>query len=489
MQIRKHRFPSGNLKQIEPLKSNVYINPADPHYYEKILQYVDAHSCKAHYYVGKKYLERGNRDQALYHLRRSAEGQDSFARLAQAAIAEIGKTSESVPSPTETVEPSSPRSKLILYVAISGFLLLLLLLLLGTLHPSVRAVVSQYVSDTVGMHVVYEAGERPFYLYFDASQSTRVIEQTLYDKALEMGKQYPRDKIVLYGLYGTGDDVKLSRAYPVAVTSVIEHAFVTAQFHAQSDSHVHIRFIHPQVEKEADEQRARIQTAANIIRTALSQYQKEHGVYPNSLETLAGEYPNNYLSYVPQVPSESVAFQHNPPSIEGWLYEPTAERLEDVLQPEGYSNVPFVPMELFIVKGEHKLLLVNGNYILHQTEVGLGRDDRTPIGQFVVDQRVRQPEGREPGVYGAAALGFGAYAIHGTNEPASIGANDSLGCVRLINDEMDAIFSYVPSGAHIRIVDAMPDTPQLLAAGSLPTMPSIYRAGETAEGQVFSWLL
>jgi lipoprotein-anchoring transpeptidase ErfK/SrfK len=55
---------------------------------------------------------------------------------------------------------------------------------------------------------------------------------------------------------------------------------------------------------------------------------------------------------------------------------------------------------------------------------------------------------------GAAAIGLdrGNYAIHGTNDPSSIGGFVSHGCIRMHNADVMDLYQRVPIGAKVAVV-------------------------------------
>jgi lipoprotein-anchoring transpeptidase ErfK/SrfK len=55
---------------------------------------------------------------------------------------------------------------------------------------------------------------------------------------------------------------------------------------------------------------------------------------------------------------------------------------------------------------------------------------------------------------GARALYIGStlYRIHGTNEPWSIGQNVSSGCIRMVNDDVEDLYSRVKIGAKVIVL-------------------------------------
>ncbi|MDH5254682.1 MAG: L,D-transpeptidase family protein [Gammaproteobacteria bacterium] len=116
--------------------------------------------------------------------------------------------------------------------------------------------------------------------------------------------------------------------------------------------------------------------------------------------------------------------------------------------------------------------------------VGIGREGwGTPIGTTRVVSKVKDPvwtvppsirrehaEAGDPlparvpagpdnplGAY-ALRLGFPSYLIHGTNKPSGIGMRVSHGCVQLFPEDIETLFSQVPVGTPVRIVNQ----PQLL---------------------------
>jgi lipoprotein-anchoring transpeptidase ErfK/SrfK len=55
---------------------------------------------------------------------------------------------------------------------------------------------------------------------------------------------------------------------------------------------------------------------------------------------------------------------------------------------------------------------------------------------------------------GAAVLGLdrGNYAIHGTNDPSSIGGYVSHGCIRMHNEDILDLYRRVPIGANVYVL-------------------------------------
>ena len=118
-----------------------------------------------------------------------------------------------------------------------------------------------------------------------------------------------------------------------------------------------------------------------------------------------------------------------------------------------------------LVSKEHfALVLYNGDELFKVYEVGIGRQDRTPTGTFVVRNKLREPDWTPPGrripygdpenVLGTRWIGLlpvgdtdptlSGYGIHGTWEPETIGTAASQGCVRLRNQEVEELYALIP---------------------------------------------
>ena len=109
------------------------------------------------------------------------------------------------------------------------------------------------------------------------------------------------------------------------------------------------------------------------------------------------------------------------------------------------------------------LRLLDGARVLADTPVAIGSTaNPTPRGAFYVTDRVRPPDPH--GAYGSFALGLSAHsptltefegsdgqvAVHGTNDPASIGRAVSHGCVR-VPDAVAAQLAALPLGTPVTI--------------------------------------
>jgi lipoprotein-anchoring transpeptidase ErfK/SrfK len=129
------------------------------------------------------------------------------------------------------------------------------------------------------------------------------------------------------------------------------------------------------------------------------------------------------------------------------------------------GDVRFEPVTVRIVVdlAARRLRLLSGAAVLADTTVAVGSPaDPTPRGSFYVTDRVRPDDPHGP--YGTFALGLSAHsptltefegsdgqvAIHGTNDPGSIGRAVSHGCIR-VPDAVAGALAQVPLGTPVTV--------------------------------------
>jgi lipoprotein-anchoring transpeptidase ErfK/SrfK len=144
-----------------------------------------------------------------------------------------------------------------------------------------------------------------------------------------------------------------------------------------------------------------------------------------------------------------------PNGSKGWV------RASDVsLQPNPYR----IKVEL----GAHRLTVTNAGNPVTESQVGLGNIEEqmgTPVGVYYVKELIQSLDpAYGPFAYGisgftnnpevAAQFGNnGVVGIHGTNDPSSIGQNVSHGCIRVPNEVITEMTTYLPLGTPVEIVE------------------------------------
>ena len=150
---------------------------------------------------------------------------------------------------------------------------------------------------------------------------------------------------------------------------------------------------------------------------------------------------------------------------------PTWYRVQLPVPPNGRTGwVPARAVRIYplatrvVVRLTARRLVVyrSGRAVFH-ARVGVGSPQTpTPLGSYFVNERfvLTSPSGP----FGVAALGISAHsdvlrdwaqggpiALHGTDDPASIGRAATHGCIRLANAEMRRLFALVPAGTPVSI--------------------------------------
>ena len=122
-------------------------------------------------------------------------------------------------------------------------------------------------------------------------------------------------------------------------------------------------------------------------------------------------------------------------------------------------------MSIVVDKSMNILTLKSGERIIKTYRVATGINNCSPVGNFKIINKIVNPPWYTAGgvippdnpknILGSRWLGLSAqgYGIHGTTEPQSIGSQATSGCVRMKNAEVEELYSLVPQGSEVVIVD------------------------------------
>jgi lipoprotein-anchoring transpeptidase ErfK/SrfK len=129
----------------------------------------------------------------------------------------------------------------------------------------------------------------------------------------------------------------------------------------------------------------------------------------------------------------------------------------------GAVQVETVPTRIVVDVSRRRLTLFRNAKAVLTATVAVGSPSTpTPTGRFYVNQRLIPTD--KGGPYGPGAIGISAFsnvltgwtqggpvAIHGTNEPWSIGHAVSNGCIRLPNSTLEKVFRVAYAGTPVII--------------------------------------
>jgi len=139
----------------------------------------------------------------------------------------------------------------------------------------------------------------------------------------------------------------------------------------------------------------------------------------------------------------------------------------DVIHPGQSLKLPAESFSVRVSKSKNTLTLLYGGEFFKEYRVGTGRENCTPEGEFTIVTKLVDPPWFYDGevippfddrnILGTRWMGFddpyAAYGIHGTTEPETVGTQSSDGCVRMRNEEVEELFTFLPRGSRVVIED------------------------------------
>lgn len=212
------------------------------------------------------------------------------------------------------------------------------------------------------------------------------------------------------------------------------------------------------------------QESLAVLSTAIIYYKENTGNYPTDLSALTQPFPNNWLAGADEVmEQEFEPLLHKIMAAEQKANGQKSQERNaegDKTSAQGSNQIPSQkqqfepgngpyftrPLEIIVDKKLHQLMVVSGQVVLRSYQVGLG-GVKTPEGTFQISDKVINPNGRSEGEFGNRGMQLSDtnYAIHGTNEPTSMGKDLSLGCVRMLKKDIEELFDLVSKGTKVTI--------------------------------------
>lgn len=137
----------------------------------------------------------------------------------------------------------------------------------------------------------------------------------------------------------------------------------------------------------------------------------------------------------------------------------------DNIYPKMKLKIHTAPFLIRIDKSKNTLVLYSNEEAVKKYSVATGKKNCTPAGEFKITDKLVHPTwfktgailppGSPENALGTRWLGFDkpAYGIHGTIEPKSIGTQASEGCIRMLNEDVEELYSIVPIGTKVIIQD------------------------------------
>jgi len=120
---------------------------------------------------------------------------------------------------------------------------------------------------------------------------------------------------------------------------------------------------------------------------------------------------------------------------------------------------------ILVDKSQNILMLKSDNEILKTYKVSTGENNSTPTGTYSIKNKLVNPTWYKPGavvppespenILGSRWMGLTIddYGIHGTTDESTIGRQVTAGCIRMRNKDVEELYSIIPVGTKITIID------------------------------------
>lgn len=137
----------------------------------------------------------------------------------------------------------------------------------------------------------------------------------------------------------------------------------------------------------------------------------------------------------------------------------------DKINPGRKLKVWIGKFSVLVDKSQNTLVLKSNEEIIKTYNVATGLNNSTPVGIFKIINKLPNPTwyksgailpaGSSENILGTRWLGFDmqGYGIHGTTDPSSLGKQATAGCVRMLNNEVEELYSLLPIGTAVTVVD------------------------------------
>ena len=139
----------------------------------------------------------------------------------------------------------------------------------------------------------------------------------------------------------------------------------------------------------------------------------------------------------------------------------------DVIMPGMKLKAQNKPFSIIVDNKQCVLTVLLGDEVIKTYDVATGKNNSTPIGLFKIKDKLVDPVWYNKGtaipaespenVLGTRWMGLTTqepgYGIHGTTDPESIGYQSTEGCVRMRNEDVEELYSIIPVGTSVTVID------------------------------------
>jgi lipoprotein-anchoring transpeptidase ErfK/SrfK len=219
--------------------------------------------------------------------------------------------------------------------------------------------------------------------------------------------------------------------------------------------------------------------AKGDLLNAKDTYQKLISDFPNSGEVMNWQKKaddlNIKLLFSPVVTGGSTLYEIKPGDTLFKIAKEFKTTADLIMKSNGISDgkilpgrkikVWTAPFTMLVYKSQNILILKSNEEIIKTYIVSTGKNNCTPAGNFKITNKLQNPTWFKAGavvpasspdnILGTRWLGFdlAGYGIHGTTEPQQLGKQVTAGCVRMANPEVEELYTIVPVGTEVTIVE------------------------------------
>lgn len=208
-------------------------------------------------------------------------------------------------------------------------------------------------------------------------------------------------------------------------------------------------------------------------------YQKLINEFPNSNEVMNWQKKlediNIKLLFSPTITPKSTSYEIKPGDTLTKIAKELKTTTDLIMKSNNFAGDKILPgkkikvwtspFSILVDKSQNILILKSDEEVIKTYIVATGKNNSTPVGTFKITTKVINPPwftvgavfpaGSPENILGSRWLGLDlpSYGIHGTTEPHSIGKQVTQGCVRMLNSEVEELYTIVPVGTEVTIVD------------------------------------
>lgn len=196
----------------------------------------------------------------------------------------------------------------------------------------------------------------------------------------------------------------------------------------------------------------------------------EAGKWEKKLEEI-----NIKLLFSPTLTPGSISYEVKPGDTLNKIAKQYKTTVDLIMKSNNLANTNIIPgkkikvwnsaFSIAVDKSQNRLILKTNEEVFKTYTVSTGSNNSTPVGNFKIINKlvnptwfkagVVVPAGSPENILGTRWLGIDvpSYGIHGTTAPGDLGKQVTAGCVRMANADVEELYTIVPVGTEVTIVD------------------------------------